>query len=460
MSEKQKHHPKSAPAPKKTPEKKAIHEKKQEVLKAKKDCRVETRKELTKVNLDTLKNQVWHTVKPGENIWRIIYNHAQENGKTPIKAEKLQDVNITIWDKVFFTKDEVIIKYMKWGSKRVSIENTQECKPEEKKWENKKTPEKPTEVKKHQEQKDTPKVTEQKSSNDVHKKRGEEPKKSDEKQKKEAFNPSIDTLDLTLWVMNEKQLEKEAKAKAQKETTKPQDIKEDNKPSLTIFDPESPLKWDQIAYKHEVEIKKAYGKAIKELVAKYCKWSIIDEDFLYWVIARESRFNKNAKSHTGVKWLWQITNGTLKTLVNIHEAKLKNNPDMSELYITKEITKWNTKDKKWFYTIDDKEALKPINQIKLSISYLMYLEDLFREVKNEKFKSDLIITSYNLWAGKTKEIFETYRWVKNREWLKQAIERAQERWEVSAAKAKEVKIYTQAVKENIQKSKDIKLASL
>ena len=283
---------------------------------------------------------------------------------------------------------------------------------------------------------------------------------SDEKQKKEAFNPSIDTLDLTLWVMNEKQLEKEAKAKAQKETTKHQDIKEENKPSLTIFDPESPLIWDQIAYKHEVEIKKAYGKTIKELVAKYCKWSIIDEDFLYWVIARESRFNKNAESHTGVKWLWQITNGTLKTLVNIHEAKLKNNPDMSELYITKEITKWNTKDKKWFYTIDDKEALKPINQIKLSISYLMYLEDLFREVKNEKFKSDLIITSYNLWAGKTKEIFETYRWVKNREWLKQAIERAQERWEVSAAKAKEVKIYTQAVKENIQKSKDIKLASL
>lgn len=463
MSEKQKHQPKSAPAQKKMAEKKAIHEKKQEVLKAKKDCRVETRKELTKVNLDTLKTQVWHTVKPGENIWRIIYNHAQENGKTPIKAEKLQDVNITIWDKVFFTKDEVIIKYMKWGTKKVAFENTQECKPEEKKWENKKTPEKQIEVKKHQEHKDTPKLKEEKSSNDVHKKKPEEPKKSDEKQKKEAFNPSIDTLDLTLWVINEKQLEKEAKAKAQKDTTKPQEIKEDNKPSLTIFDPESPLKWDQIAYKHEVEIKKSYGKAIKEIVTKYCKWSLIDEDFLYWVIARESRFNKNAKSHTGVKWLWQLTQDTVQTVLNINDAKARKNPDTADFYISDDLRNWvppKKKWQKWHYSLEEAKVLQPLNQVKLTLSYLMYLEDLFSEVKDKTFKTELIITSYNLGPGKTKEIFETYRGVKNREWLKQAIERAHQRWEVTAAKAKEVTDYTKIVKGNIQKSKDIKLASL
>lgn len=440
MVEKQKHQPKSAPGQKKTSEKKDIHGKKHEVLKAKKNCKVETRKELTKVNLDTLKNQVWHTVKAGENIWRIILNHAQESGKTPIKAEKLKNINITPGDKVYFTKNEVIIKYLSGGSKRVDFDMNIDCKPEEKKKEIKKS--------------DTPKVPEKKSEE----KKTEVTKteiKDSTLNHKGKFEPSIDTLDITLGVMNVHQLEKEGKA-----TKKSPEKKEEQKPSLTIFDKDSPLIWDQTAYKHEVEIKKVYWKKITSLIEKYCKWSIIDEDFLYWVIARESRFDKKATSYTWVKWLGQLTQDTIKTIVNIHEAKLKNNPNMAELYITDQVTKSDKKNKKWHYPIDDKASQEPLNQIKLTISYLMYLEEMFSDVKDKNFKTELIITSYNLGPGKTKEIFDTYRGVKNREWLKQAIERAQKRWEVSVAKAKEVTVYTKIVKENIQKSKSIKLASL
>lgn len=210
----------------------------------------------------------------------------------------------------------------------------------------------------------------------------------------------------------------------------------------TIFDKDSPLIWDKLAYKNETEIKKNYWKDAKELIAKYCQWSVIDEKFLYWVIARESRFNKNAKSYTGVKWLWQLTNDTIKTIVNINEAKVRNNPAVGDLHVTDSI-----KNKKW--KLDNKEILKPINQIKFIITYLSYLEDLFVEVKDKNFKTDLIITSYNLWPWKTKEIFDQYYWVKNWTGLKKALERASNNWKISEWKLKEVAEYVPAVKNYI-----------
>lgn len=113
MSEKQKSHPNKSPEKKKTPETKAHIEKKKEHLKGQKEVRQDTRKELTKEHLDTMKDEMGHTVAAGENIWRLIYNHAKETGKNPIPPNKLEGINITVGDKIFFAKNEVIIKYLK-----------------------------------------------------------------------------------------------------------------------------------------------------------------------------------------------------------------------------------------------------------------------------------------------------------------------------------------------------------
>lgn len=411
MSEKLKNTPKTKPIQKKAPEKK-------DVLKMQKDCKVETRKELTKINLDNLKDQVWYKVKPWENIWRIIYNHAKESWKKPIKVEKLKDINITPWDKIYFSNDEVIIKYLWWGTKKIPFERWQETKCIE--------------------------------------------KQNKENIKAKENNQMISIEDeIKLWEINEKNLEKLLKKEEEEaKKIKKVETKEQSQIIQTIFDKDSPLLWDKIAYKNETEIRKKYWKKITQLVDKYCKWRMIDESFLYWVIARESRFDNNAKSHTWVKWLGQITNDTLKTLINIHEAKLKNNPEMSELYITDELKKSGKKDKKWNYPLNYDEALKPLNQIKLTLSYLMYLEEMFIEVKNNDFKTELIIMSYNLGPWKTQEILEKHKWLKNWDWLKTALQKETNNWKISLSKLKEVKDYVPSVKENISKAKDIKIASL
>lgn len=416
MSEKLKNKPTSKTIQKKSPEKK-------DVLKVKKDCKIETRKELTKVELENLKDQIWHKVKPGENIWRIIFNHAKETWKTPISPKKLEWINISVWDKIYFTKNEVIIKYIKWWTKKISFENNSNCNI----WEIEKKEEK---------SKKNPSVIQ------------------------ENNQPISLEKEIELWKSNEKVIEEIIRREQKENQKQKKETKETEKPIETIFDKDSPLLWDKIAYKHEIEIRKNYWKKINELIKNYCKWFIIDEEFFYWVIARESRFDKNAKSHTWVKWLWQITTDTIKTLINIHEAKLKNNPDMSELYITQNIISWNKKDKKWFYKINEKEVLKPLNQIKLTISYLMYLEDLFSEIKDKNFKTELIITSYNLGPWKTQEILEKHKNIKNWEWLKKALEKEASKWNISKNKLSEISKYVPAVKENIAKWEEIKLARL
>lgn len=327
MSEKQKYHPKASPKEKKSHEKEKTLTTKKEFFKEKKECKIDTRKKLTKICLHSLKNDIWNSKKS----WNLRKVSQEKAFKKEIK-HTLQEVK---------TKTQSTIQ-----------SNSQNHEPIE-------------------------------------------------------------------------QIEKKSL-----------------KNSQTIFKKNSPLLWDKLAYKNETEIKKNYWKDVKKLITKYCQWSVIDEKFLYWVIARESRFNKNAKSYTGVKWLWQLTNDTIKTVVNINEAKVRNNPTVADLHITDGL-----KNKKW--KLDKKEILKPINQIKFIITYLSYLEDLFVEVKDKNFKTDLIITSYNLWPWKTKEIFDQYYWVKNWAGLKKALERASNNGKISEWKLKEVAEYVPAVRKYI-----------
>lgn len=169
----------------------------------------------------------------------------------------------------------------------------------------------------------------------------------------------------------------------------------------TIFDWNSPIKWDKIAYDYEVKFRNKFYTLIKKLVNKYLKWSVISENLIYSIIAKESQFNPSSKSYTWVRWLAQITQDTIETVYNINNAKVKKNQKNNDLYITSEITSKN-------WEIDYKKALNETYQLKLMISYLIYLESLFEKVKNKDLKIDLIILSYNLWPNEVKRIVDIY----------------------------------------------------
>lgn len=462
MSEKQKENPKNKKSPK------------------------ESCKQETKVDLEKLKNSIWHKVIAWENIWRIIYNHAKETGKTPIKPNRLEDVNITPGDKVYFTKDYVIVKYLKWWTKIIAfdencdkkdIPQTKENYPKKDTSTVKKTPEKKPQTEEIKPDTQEPKIkketsntteipsqiTETQVSNSTDDNTSEEwffdwiTKKTKDlvwtiKSKisnitnfwaveQKDWRNSVDSHDLVLWVINSQYIEERRK-----------NIK-------TIFDPESPIPGDKIAYKHEIELRHQYGDIISQYIKTYCKWSIIDEEFLYWVLARESRFDPNARSYTWVKWLWQITEDTILTIANINQAKAKNNPDEKHFYISDEIRIFQPPKKKWEkwkYKVNEKEALKPMNQIKMVVSYLQYLEELFSHVKSKTFKTELIITAYNLWPGKTQKILAKTWNIQNWEWLKLAIEKAVKNGDVTKAKGEETTRYVDAVKDKIKTAKENK----
>lgn len=223
---------------------------------------------------------------------------------------------------------------------------------------------------------------------------------------------------------------------------------EKNSSTQTIFDVSSPFAWDKLAYEREIKIREKYGNMISNLIEKYGKWSVVNESLLYAILARESRFDPNAKSYTWVRWLAQITEGTIQTLINIWEAKMRNNENLWDLYVTNEIKLSSTKNKDWFYLVDMKKALKEENQIKLSLSYLFYLEGLFDKVKDSVFKRDLIIFSYNLWQWRVEGILKKYT-IRNTDDFKYALFLETQNGKITQSKHKEVRWYIKSVKENI-----------
>ncbi|MGE4444104.1 MAG: transglycosylase SLT domain-containing protein [Candidatus Altimarinota bacterium] len=344
-----------------------------------KECRKDTIKLLIEFELGRLNDELGHEIKPGENIWRIIYNHAIENGKTPIMANRLQDIKISPGDKIYFTKDYVYVKFLKGGYKIISFDDN-DCIQNQQ----------PSKTSKPQE------ILQLKSETPVEKKILEEKQKTPE-----------------------------------------------NISFQTIFDKDSPILGDQIAYKNEVETRKLYGKNITTLINTFCKGSVIDESFLYGVIARESRFDKNARSHTGVRGLGQITMDTAESIVALNTAKVKNDPKNAALHITDSLKNKNGE-------LIRSKVLHPLNQLKLTISYLLHLESLFQDIGDNNFKTELIITSYNLGPGKTQNILGKYKHVKDWSGLKLALREEARKGKISQGKFKEITEYVPAVIENIK----------
>jgi hypothetical protein len=156
------------------------------------------------------------------------------------------------------------------------------------------------------------------------------------------------------------------------------------------------------------------------------------------MMAQESRFDASAKSYKWVKWLCQITWQTIVEIIKQNRRKISKYPQTKDLYITDELL-----DKAW--KIDTSKTLIPINQIKMMISYLSYLEWRFTHIQNKDFKKILIITSYNLGITRTRWLLKQ---CKEHTWeeLKTAIQNEEK---VKKNKKIEVIQYVDRVSENM-----------
>ncbi len=228
-----------------------------------------------------------------------------------------------------------------------------------------------------------------------------------------------------------------------------------------ISDKNSNLITEKERYIREVWIRKKYWEKITWLFQKYVSWSIVDENMLWAIIAKESRFDTKAISYKWVDWLCQISNDTVDTILNINAARNKKDSNKEELFIERkslESKRYNKKKKK--FELDEKKVLDPLVQMKLAISYLLFLEKLFelvpiKTLKEKEFKKDLMVTAYNLGPTKTKEIYDKYKWINDWNWLKKALEEASDDWLIKERKKDEVVSYVPEVKDN-----RIRLASL
>lgn len=83
---------------------------------------------------------------------------------------------------------------------------------------------------------------------------------------------------------------------------------------------------EKIASQNEKIIRWLIWEQISETVKHLKKWSAINEKFIYSIIAQESKFDPNAKSSMNALWLWQINSITTAWVIE-KSADLKSNID-------------------------------------------------------------------------------------------------------------------------------------
>lgn len=176
--------------------------------------------------------------------------------------------------------------------------------------------------------------------------------------------------------------------------------------------------WNDKDNTNEENIRWIYGQYIKELITNTPIWSIIDEKFIYRIIAKESRFNPNAISPTWARWLWQFTIQTVWSVIKKNQDLIKSWYDNSNNFlITQEnlLKIWkNLKydEKKWIISGLETELYEPKTAIKLILNYLIILEEIYSKISDKNFKQSLILASYNAWPWALKNFIDDF-WVKN-----------------------------------------------
>ena len=194
-----------------------------------------------------------------------------------------------------------------------------------------------------------------------------------------------------------------------------------NKETTTIFKSDSAFIWDKIAYENEIIIRSFYSEMIKNLWNSFKKSSVIDENFIYSILAQESRFDPNAISYTKARWLAQLTEETMVWLISknewvkTHLRNLKKDTNLWDFLVTKKDLietsrelNINKVDGEYNFNWVDTELYHPETSIKLCVNYLMYLEKTFDDVENKELRKDLIRASYNWWQNKIRKLYNEF----------------------------------------------------
>ncbi|MDP5038884.1 MAG: transglycosylase SLT domain-containing protein, partial [Candidatus Gracilibacteria bacterium] len=184
----------------------------------------------------------------------------------------------------------------------------------------------------------------------------------------------------------------------------------------TIYDKNDNDPSKRIVANNEIIIRNIYGELINKITSKIKKPTAINSDFVYAIIAEESKFNPNAISHTGVRGLGQIQESTLADILirnkNGHlENKIIDGSNFEDIFLYNNSLietnrKFTTESKNGVINYNglDTELYHPEIAIKGTINYLLFLEGLFEDVKNNNLKRYLISASYNMGATGLKRV--------------------------------------------------------
>ncbi len=433
-----------------------------------KTCTIkECLKDTSHLKRDILKQELSHTIKTWENLWRIIFNKTWKS----FDEKDLKNIKISPWDKIIFWKDKITIQSQNWKIYYLNYEP----KPQT---QNKK----PKKIQEISSEKIIPTVkieekTFKDSKIDFDKDISYENflKLSKENRLKLITIPSdnwylkikFPNKDLALKVkiddiipdsyncaevIRDKEYLTNKKTRAKLNyfdiaikspplntfnsafkwdvydqivindwyLIKPKNILI-NKETSTIFKSDSAFIWDKIAYENEIIIRSFYSEMIKNLWNSFKKSSVIDENFIYSILAQESRFDPNAISYTKARWLAQLTEETMVWLISknewvkTHLRNLKKDTNLWDFLVTKKDLietsrelNINKVDGEYNFNWVDTELYHPETSIKLCVNYLMYLEKTFDDVENKELRKDLIRASYNWWQNKIRKLYNEF----------------------------------------------------
>lgn len=421
-----------------------------------KSVKIETIIWLSPILKDWLINEFhMHTVSSWENLWRIVYNRTWHS----ITTQNIQDVRIKVWDEVIFINDYIILRDKSWVYFRMKINKYEQFVVKKRQVQVKseiqnkilQTSENLTDELNYE---NFMKLSVQERFNLVTTTSTNWYFKINFPNKILAAKVSINDIippeyqhchvvrdreiRIWWWKKAEKNYFDIAKRNSNNEfesifewkqydkivinnwfLIKPinYQINEDIK---TIYDKDDNDPAKQNVANNEIIIRNIYWELIEEITSKIKQPTSIDANFVYAIIAEESKFNPNAISHTWVRGLWQIQESTLadilirnknwrldeeiKSWTNLEDIFLYNDQLIEtkrEFIVTSH--KWNIN-----YSWVDTELYHPEIAIKWTINYLLFLEGLFDDVKNINLRRHMIAASYNMWATGLKRLIKEH----------------------------------------------------
>lgn len=424
-----------------------------------KSVKIDTIIWLSQILKDWLINEFhMHTVSSWENLWRIIYNRTWFS----ITDKNIKEVKIKVWDEVIFVNDYIILRDKSWVYFRMKINKYEQFSFKKNKVQIKNEIKNKIDTKKEKKEVESQELIYEnflKLSIEERFKLVTVPStnwyfKINFPNKTLAAKVSINDIvppeyqhchivrdreiKIKWWQKAEKNYFDIAKRNSNNEfesifewkqydkiiinnwfLIKPinYQINEDIK---TIYNKNDNDPAKQNVANNEIIIRNIYWELINEIISKIKKPTSIDENFVYAIIAEESKFNPNAISHTWVRGLWQIQESTLadilirnknwrldeqiKSWTNLEDIFLYNDQLIEtkrELVVTSH--KWNIN-----YSWVDTELYHPEISIKSTINYLLFLESLFIDVKNINLRRHLIAASYNMWATWLKNLINDF----------------------------------------------------